>query len=325
VGLRPARLERLLLALAQAIESGLSLPVLAAGPAVAGLPKPLRERLRAGVAAGEPLSSLLAPVLDPPSVALVRAAEERGGVPAALRLVAARIAERRGDRLKLLLSLAHPALVALAAAVFLPLPLLFRGDVEGYAARALPLSGAVVAATLAIVLAGVVLPPGSPLDRALGRLALRFPPTRAIRLRSSIATFTALLGDAIRAGLPVRAAAPLAAAAVDHPAVIAVGLGVPARLDAGESLTAALAPLPGLSPDAIALIDAGERTGRIDESLAHVSKDARAKARLFALLLHAAISLVVGLVVAGFVAYAVISAWAGQFEETRRMIDGIRP
>lgn len=324
VGLRPARLERLLLAFAQAIEAGFSLPALAGGPAIAGLPARLRGRLRAGVSAGEALSSLLAGVLDPPSVALLRAAEERGGVPAALRLVAARIAERRRDRLKLLLSLAHPALIVLAAAVFLPLPLLFRGDVAGYAARALPLVGAVLAGTVGILLAGVVLPPGSPLDRALSRLALWFPPTRAVRLRSSLATFAGLLGEAIRSGLPVRAAAPLAASAVDHPAVVEVGRAVPARLDAGETLTGALSTLPGLSPDALALLDAGERTGRLDESLAHVARDARAKARLLALALHAALSVALGLVVAGFVAYAVVSSWTDYFQGLPGWSDGGR-
>ena len=140
----------------------------------------------------------------------------------------------------------------------------------------------------------------------------------------SDACFAALLGDAIRSGLPVRAAAPLAASAVDHPAVVAVGRAVPARLDAGETLTEALAPLPGLSRDALALIDAGERSGRLDESLAHVAREARSKARLIALSLHGALSFFLGLLVAGIVAYAVISAWTGYFGDTQRMLDGLR-
>jgi general secretion pathway protein F len=322
--LRPARLERLLLSLAQALESGLSLPVLAGGPAVAALPARLRERLRTGLVAGEPLSSLLAGLLDPPATALLRAAEERGGTPAALRVVAARIAERRKDRLKLLLALVHPATVALAAAIFLPLPTLFRGDVVGYLARSLPLAGAVAAVTVGLLLAGVVLPPGSPLDRFLAWFALWFPPTRAIRLRSSLATFASLLADALRAGLPVRAAAPLAASAVDHPAVVEAGRAVPARLDAGETLTAALSALPGLAPDALALLDAGERTGRLPESLAHVAREARSQARLFSLILLGAISTAIGLLVAGFVVYAVISAWTDYFQGTDRFLGRVR-
>lgn len=322
--LRPSRLERLLLSLAQALESGLSLPVLAGGPAVANLPVRVRDPLRAGLTSGEPLSSLLAGLLDPPATALLRAAEERGGLPAALRVIAARIAERRKDRLKLLLALVHPATIALAAAVFLPLPTLFRGDVTGYLARVLPLAGAVAAVTVGLFLAGVVLPPGSPLDRFLSWFALWFPPTRAVRLRSSLATFASLLGDALRAGLPVRAAAPLAASAVDHPAVVEAGRAVPARLDAGETLTAALSSIPGLTPDALSLLDAGERTGRLPESLAHVANEARSKARLYSLVLLGALSAAIGLLVAVFVAYAVITAWADYFGGMDRFLDGGR-
>jgi len=126
-----ARLEELLSFAARTVESGVPLASLASTGALATLPRPAGEKLDADLRAGVPLSQSLDELraLDVGSRALIRAGELHGGIPEALRAVAARLAHRRKVRVSLLMAAAYPVLLVLAAAVVLPLPIAFREGV----------------------------------------------------------------------------------------------------------------------------------------------------------------------------------------------------
>jgi type II secretory pathway component PulF len=216
--------------------------------------------------------------------------------------------------------LLYPVSVLLVAMVVLPLPLLFRGPPGAYAARVLP--GLAVLAALAVFFL-VLLPrqrPDAPARRVLFSLGLVFPLTRPILLHRALATFAEVLGGGISAGIPIREALGLAASATPHPAFTAAGAAMIARLDAGGTLSSALAAVSP-PPSFVAQLNAAEQAGTLDTTLERLSRTHRdATLRATALVLRM-LGATVFAAAAIFAAASIIGGYGAAFENRDRQLE----
>lgn len=318
------RIEELLLGLAQLLEAGLTLRMGLHGgaAAAAGLPAEAAARLREDTDAGLPLSEALdrLGVLDLSSVIQLLAGERTGNTPAALREVAARFAERRGDQSALLGALVKPALTLLAATIILPVPILFTQGLEAYAAKVAP--GLVALIGGAVLLLGVW--PRIPVQawpRALWlRLGLAVPGLRSTLLHEAYATFAEVLGAAVRAGLPVREALVLAAGATPHPRFQEAAGALVARLDGGATLTDAVSAVP-LPQPFLAQVSSAEVSGTLDRGLAVLARNHRDLSRRAATAATSVAAVVIGVLVMGFAALSIVQGFGGGVAAQSRAIE----
>lgn len=309
--------------LAESLEAGVAPAVLARSPALSLLPPAEARRLARGLETGASLATTLGSLsaLSPSSVAILRAAEAAGGLPAGLRVVAARMTRARRDAGRVLLLLAYPALLLLAAALILPLPALFRTGLGGWARQSLPLAGAVLAAVLGGVLLVRSTSPGARAVRSA--IARSLPFVRAAVRYGALADFVEVLGACLGAGLPARAALPLAAAAGEHPALAAAGSALVARLDAGASLVETLGAIPAFPADLLGQVHAAEHAGTLDAALARVGATCRERARSATIVAMVSLTAVVLLVVGGAVGYGIVRGFADALQETDQAIDEV--
>ena len=317
------QVEELLGTLARFLESGMTLRA-ALHLEPSPLPAPAIARLREGHDGGEPLSSLLPELglIDRASAALLAAGERSGSMPATLQQLAARLAERRQDRQRLLGLLVRPSLTLLAAVVVLPVPVLFSAGPGAYFARVVPplLGLFLVAAGWLLVWPRV--PQDAPVRQLLLRLGLAVPGLRAPLWHGAWASFAETLGSAIGAGLPARESLELAAAATPHPEFRAAAKEMVARLDRGDTLltAASAAPLP---PAFLAQLASGEVSGTLDRSLASLGVYHRDAGRRAAAVVTGVIGGVVLAVVSLYAAVSIVQGFGGAMAERERLFDSI--
>jgi len=324
VPIAAARLEELLSFAARTIESGVPLASLASTGALATLPQPAAEKIDADLRAGVPLSQSLDELqaLDVGSLALIRAGELHGGIPQALRAVAARLAHRQKVRMSLLLAVAYPALVVLAAAVVLPLPIAFREGVGAYLARVVPLVLAMVAVAVVALVVAPRLAPASPLRRGPTWLVQRVPVGRSAALHGALAAFAGVLGACLNAGVPARKAVVLAAeAAAPHPAFEGAPERLVEQLHHGATLAEALGTLRSLPATFVAQVGTAEITGTLGSVLPALEDEHEKKARFYWMTLAAIVgaSVFAGVFIA--IAFQVVSSWVQVFKTQAQQID----
>jgi type II secretory pathway component PulF len=316
------RLEELLLGLAQLLEAGLTLRMGLHGGAAAALPPEAAARLRDDTDAGLPLSESLdrLGVLDLSAVIQLHAGERTGTMPASLREVAARLAERRADRSALLFSLLRPSMTLLAAALILPLPTLVVSGARAYLSQALP---GVLALTGAAVFLLGVWPriPAQAWPKALWlRLGLLLPGLKGALQNEAFATFADVLGAGVRSGLPVREALVLAAGATPHPRFQEAAGEMTARLDGGATLTDAVsaAPLPAIF---LAQVSSSEVSGTLDRGLSVLARSHRDLSRRAATTATSVAAAVIGIAVMGFAAVSIVQGFAGGLSAQSKAIE----
>jgi general secretion pathway protein F len=311
-----APLESLLTVIAQGLEAGLPLTSVLGGPVAAGLPAQLARALLEDARASQPLSRTLGRIssLDPGSHALVAAGERHGRLPEALREVAARLAERRKDRSRLLLALAYPSFLFVAGALLMPLPKLIRSGLGAYLASVVPMLAGV--ALLAFLVLGVLprLPADSRIRHGLRSLGCALPLIGGGLWAGALATFADVLGACLRAGLPAAESLRLALRAGDHPRLEAAGPFVLGSLEAGSTLVTALGAIPGLDHGFSAQVGAGELSGTLDRVLPSLATEWRRRARVRALVAVGVAGALALVAVVGALAFEVISSWKGYFE-----------
>ncbi len=300
--------ERLYTGLAQALHAGLP-PLTYVAAAKGTLPDRLIGALHMGAQHGIPLSTTLGKlgILAGADLAFLQAGEAQGRMPASLRLLARRAADRRRDRGKVVLALAYPLLLALLAVLVLPLPLVFRDGFAAYLGRVVP---PLLAFGVVGLLALVVLPR---MDRDAGprrflrKLGAVLPATGHALRDGSIATFLDVLGTCIAVGLPVRQALPLALDAAPHDAF---RTSAPlARLDDGATLAEAVATIPIVPPATVAQIAQAEIAGKFDETLGVLASDHGRRARMATVVAVVALGVIAAASVVGVLAWSVIEAW----------------
>lgn len=258
--------------LARMLEAGLS-PVEALrlaerhsrGTLAAGL-----DAMRAGLEAGDSFTRAAAglPGLFPADArVLLEAGEATGGLPAALRALAATAEVRLDVRRQIARACIYP-FVLFSLVFFVPrLHLLFSGGLGAY------LRATLVPYLLTLVLLVVavwLLPAG--LSRLLGpvrsqRLLRGLPLLGGLWRRSARARFARHLGGALEAGLAVGTALRLATRATGDPRWIDAAGPMERAIEQGASLHAALAQSGLLDDEFLLAVAAGERVGRLDEAL----------------------------------------------------------
>jgi type II secretory pathway component PulF len=320
-----AHVEALLLLIATTLEAGATLQALGRGEALRSLPKAIAERVWMDADLGVPLSQTLAALelLDPGALALIRAKETQGALPAALRQVAQRLAQRRARRQQLLLALAYPVGLLLIASTLSPLPLLFTRGVGPFLVQAAPIWLLVLALAAFFLLLYPRLAQSHPVRRWLWRLTTAIPVGRTAALQSAMATFADVLGAALGAGIPVREAIRQACEAPTHPCFAGGACRILLELDTGATLRQALQSGTPLPPADLDSLSVAEQTGTLDTALARIAQDHDQRAR-HALFVGLGILTALAIVaVAGLLAWQIVAGWSTLWRDQSQLIDSL--
>lgn len=321
----PARVEALLRLLAATLESGATLQSLGRGEALLWLPRPIAERIWMDADLGVPLTTSLAALelLDEGSLAILRAKEAHGALPSALRQVAERLEARRRRRWQVLLALAYPVGMVLAASAILPLPVLVRCGIWAYLRQASPAFLGVAALGALGLFFFPRLRPGHPARRGLGYLLTALPIARSALLDAALSTFADALGAGLGAGIPMREAVARASEAASHPAFAGAARRAVAGLDAGLSLARALALSAPFPPQFLEPIAVAEQTGTLEGALANLAQERERRAKRMALLGLALVTGAVALGVAALLGWRIAEGWSAIWNDQARLIDSL--
>ncbi|MBI5543634.1 MAG: type II secretion system F family protein [Deltaproteobacteria bacterium] len=314
--------------LAQTLESGLTASSFVHSGGGVDLPASAAARLAADAGAGLPLSQTLEGlgIVDGPSAGLLRAKESHGGLPSGLVTIADRLADRRRARQRLLGLLLYPYGLLVAAALIVPAPRLFSCTPSAYFSAMRPALVAIL--SVPALLLGVLprIDPGGRLRRGALRLGSNVPFVGSAVRNGALAAYADVLGAAIKAGLPVREALPLAAqAASSDPAFDRAAAVTVEQLDGGATLAAALGATGAFPASFLSQVGSGEATGKLDEVLEHLRKDHEERSRLGWLGLAIATGAVFAIGVMGLLAYEIVSGFKQALDGMKNQIDIVAP
>jgi type II secretory pathway component PulF len=320
---QPLVLQRLLESLARSLSAGLTLP--AAG-VLDPLPAALAGALRRDLDAGVPLSQALEGhgLLDAGARAVLGAAEARGALPGALQLAAEQLARARKLRNGLLLALAYPSLLLMAAVILVPLPTAFREGVGAYLVRAVPPLLLIAAAAAGAVFGLPRLRPSSPLRRAARWTAARVPlASQAVR-SDTLAAFLGVLGGCLEAGLPMRESLTLAArTAASHPAFQDAERVLVGAVDRGATLVDALRLVGCVPALDLAQVGTAERAGTLGRVLPTLETHHRERARMLWIAVAGVVAVLVFLGVAAVIVGEIVHGWVEVFRAQGEQIDRV--
>ena len=320
IALPSARRQNLFTTIAEALDAGLTFGAYVEGAAVRTLPAALVEALRRDAKAGCTISDTLRRlrILDLAATALLEAAERRGEIPEALRVLARREAEVREFRHRVLRKLSYPCMILVASAVLFPLPKLFTSGLGAYAGAVLgTLWPLVVLAALGL---GVYprLDPDSPIRAGVRRLGGRVPPFSQISKHVALATFADVLGASLSAGLAMRRSLVLAADATGHGDFTDHAESMLRHLDGGATLVDTLEKsVPELPSGYLALIGHGELVGKLTENLGRLSIEHKAKAQR----LVTTMIVIAGAIASMWVVYQVIAGLLASYQGYFQLMD----
>ena len=272
--------------------------------------------LRDGIAAGQSLTEAMHALpasFSPLETSGIRAGEKSGKLPEVLATLASHFEAMQRLRTRLVSGMLYP-LVLIHIAILLPgLPALFTKGLGGYLAAVLP-GVLLLYGGAGVVLVLRLLPRTSPtLAMWWSRVKIFLPVfgrlSRAYALLRFLRSFLCLY----EAGVQVAVAMRLAAAAMDNPAMArAVEAGLPA-VEAGEPLSVALAANPYVPRIVLDMLRTGEESGKLDEMLVRVATYLQQDADTTVDRISVLLPLLVYLLVAGYIAFVVISFYAGYF------------
>lgn len=240
-----------------------------------GLPPKLAGPLKASVTAGKPLAESLWRVLGlfPYERLLLEAGEGSGNLPAAIASVLDGRQRRAKLRRRVMVALAYPVMVLLAAIVFLPLPLLFTDQASTY--LSVVASGLFTIGTPLFVVFVVWprVPPSS--FRALPWTLARAMPLIGRRLGwRPTSLLCDVLGQSIAAGVPVRTAIDASLQATGDPIFADAARDAGRVIDEGGSLAEALEQVDDLPGQVLRQIAVAEQAGRLEDVLKALAADA---------------------------------------------------
>ncbi|MEI7893752.1 MAG: type II secretion system F family protein [Myxococcales bacterium] len=318
-----ADLETLLTLFAQTLEAGATLRICIAGGALSSLRPDVAARFEHAIDKGTPLSEAFAGLLDKSCVAFLRAAEDSGGLPATLRQVALILEERRRDRNAFLGSLVYPGVLVVTALLVLPLPVAVAEGLGAYAVRVVPGLLVVLATAFGLVIVLPRVPLDSPAGQVLASIRGALPFLGAAMWDTALGIFAAVLGEALRSGLPVRRALALAAEAAPHRVFTGTAPMLVARIDRGSTLAEAIGQIGKIPRSFLAQVGQGELTGTLDQVLPRLAREHKDRARRSQVLALGAFAALLFVLIGGLLAYSIISSWAQLFERQQQEIDRI--
>lgn len=260
---------------------------------------PVIGRLRMGVKRGDTLADLAAKeprTFDALFTSMIRVAEARGGIPETLRLLAKHYEARQRLIRQARSALIYPAIVlVLASGVMALLTIwllpMFADLLKDLGARgqALPLPSRILMGFADFIKkSGYIAIPvvliGTPVlifriyktsagKRAIDRLMLMTPVFGGLLAKIDTTRFARTLAALLDAGVDVGASIDLTAAVLRTEQFRDAILDSRVRVINGEPLSEALGRSRWFGLDVIAVIESGEETGKLPESLQHLADD----------------------------------------------------
>ncbi len=260
------------------------------GPAVA--------RMRAAIKAGSTLEEAMArepQIFSPMFLSMIRVAEARGGVPETLRMMGNHYEARQRLIRQARSAMIYPVIVlvvaggvvALITVVLLPLfadllkdisrkgqlPLpsrmlmVFSDFVRGAGWWLIPL---VLIGTPFLIYRFYKTPAGKSL---IDRLILRTPVFGSLARKLDTSRFARTLSTLLDAGVDVGTSIDLTAGVINMTPISQAVRDSREKVIQGRELSVALAPSGQFPPDVIAVLQSGEETGKVPESLNHLADD----------------------------------------------------
>ncbi len=273
-GARPSTRHRMLFfrELGALLEAGTALDesletvgrIVSNGP-LAAVIDTIRADLRAGASLHQALGSHPS-CFHRTELALVEASSQIGNLAPVCAQLASRIEVLAQVRSKLMSGLAYPALVAAAACLLVPLPLIVQASLNVFM-KAAATNIAIYIAIMVTLFVGLPRVFAVPTVRAIAITTAELLPGlgRMVRDRRFMLVYSTL-ASALRAGIPLPSALRLAGQSSGETHVTeATEIGV-ARLKEGEGFAQAVAALPGVCQESIGLLHSGEKTGAIDQA-----------------------------------------------------------
>lgn len=248
-------------------------------------------RVYEAICAGESITRALAETdgfFPPLTLRMVEAGEVSGKLPKVLERLADHYEHQLRLRRTLLAGIAWPLIQLAAAIVVVGLLIYVMGviggtDLLGFGLRGG--SGVVIYAVLVgSILAGILTIGRSALRgdawaRPIGRLLFKMPVVGASLTTLALARLTWTLHLMLDAAIDLRQLLPIALRNSGHPRYMAATDAVVAEIEAGRALHEAMRR-PGVFPDDfLQALEAAEESGRMVESMGHLSRQYEEKAR----------------------------------------------
>jgi type IV pilus assembly protein PilC len=260
---------------------------------------PVCGRLQAAVKRGEDLTAAMArepKAFDALFLSMIKVAEARGGIPETLRLLAKHYEARQRLIRQARSAMIYPIIVlvmasgvvALLTIVVLPLLADMLKDLSGHGAE-LPLPSRMLMAFSGFVrtIGWLVIPVvavGAPFlllrlyktaagKRSMDRLVLWFPVFGPLLRKLDVSRFARALASLLDAGVDAGASLDLVSEIVRLEPYQKAILESRAMVLNGSDLSTALDSTGQFTPDVIAVVNSGEETGKLPETLNHLADD----------------------------------------------------
>jgi len=317
------QVEAFLGLMASGLEAGLTPSAILRSGAAHGLPEAVGKKLIEDADGGIAFSTTAGTLdlLDAGSIALLRAKEAHGELPDALKRVAERLKKKRQATLRLLVLLAYPSAMALAAILIIPAPVLFTLGLGAYLHTMGPWLGLFVSLLVFFLLVVPRIGRRSALRRQAVAVANSIPVVRGIVLNRALADFADVLGASLGAGLSARESLLLAAEAAPHPSFQGQGPRLVHALESGAPLTQAVSQLRTIPAGFLAQVAPAEQAGKLDSVLPRLREDHDARSRRTLLATIAAVGGAVMLLAMGLAAVHIVSGWTRLFEGRNSAIE----
>jgi len=178
--------------------------------------------------------------------------------------------------------------------------------------------GFVLACIVLVVLATKLIPP---VRAGVVRAASCLPVVAGIMRMSAISRFAFAMRACVRAGLDMPRAINLSADAMANPALAARVRRSVTRLHEGDTITEALGRTRVFGREVMAMIETGELSGRLDETMGYVAATTRFRATTAAQVALKVLTTCIYLGMLAFVAYTVVTMWVQHYSGVFKLLD----
>ncbi|WP_165245918.1 type II secretion system F family protein [Paludisphaera soli] len=295
---------------------------------------PVLERMRGRIRAGSTLEEATAPekaVFGSIFQSMIRVGEARGGVPETLRMLSKSFESRQRLIRQARSAMIYPAIVLfLASAVaclmaifILPMFASLLADISKksqlpWASRGLMAFSGFISSggwwILPLALFGV--PFGlvqwyktSVGKNILDRILLRIPVFGSILRKLDVSRFARTLASLLDAGVDIGGSIELTAQALAMTPMRNAVESTRLPVMQGRELSAALAPTRQFGPDVIAILESGEETGKLPETLAHLADEYEEQVAFMVKNLGHLIQPLLVIIIAGFVLFIILAVF----------------
>lgn len=246
-------------------------------------------------------------VFTPFQSSLVRAGETGGTLSESYRRLADHLERAAQIRERLLLSLIYPVLILHVGVIILSFVTFLRSGLGPALLFGLLTLGPIYLVTLGITLVHRRLR----MNEGWDLLIFRIPWVGPVRKKLCLVNFTRTLGALLEGGVNVTLALEQAGDACGSASIRREALRASELLEGGRGLAEAFVASLIFPPIILQMIDVGEKSGRIPETLSKTSEVLEDEATHAIAVLTKVLPLAIFLLIAGFLAFWIISFYAG--------------